>query len=106
MTPLDEIADLCVKRTLLLVRIGESRAELLICEQRISKLGVSLTGGRRLSSRELQVACYLGEGLGGKMIAAKMGITQKTVGVHKTNISLKLGVHGGLEIASWYHRHH
>ena len=46
----------------------------------------------RLSSRELQIFGLLGQGYGTREIASKLGLSRRTVNVHRENIKHKLGV--------------
>lgn len=48
---------------------------------------------RPLSSRELEVLQLIARGKSNKQIAALLGISEGTVGVHKANIMRELGVH-------------
>jgi DNA-binding NarL/FixJ family response regulator len=58
-------------------------------------------GSETLSERELQVLRLLGEGLGNKQIAARLGIAPSTVKNHLANIYPKLGVRSRVEAALW-----
>jgi DNA-binding NarL/FixJ family response regulator len=49
-------------------------------------------GAGRLTRRELQVLELLAEGLGNKIIAGRIGISERTVKFHVTRIFDKLGV--------------
>ena len=46
----------------------------------------------KLSNRELQVFGLLGQGYGTREIASKLGLSRRTVNVHRENIKHKLGV--------------
>ncbi len=46
----------------------------------------------RLSGRELQIFGLLGQGYGTREIASKLGLSRRTVNVHRENIKHKLGV--------------
>ena len=45
-----------------------------------------------LSARELEVLRYLAEGMTSKAIAAKLGISIRTVGNHRTRIAQRTGL--------------
>jgi non-specific serine/threonine protein kinase len=54
-----------------------------------------------LSSRELQVASLVAEGLSNRAIASRLHIGVRTVETHVENIMNKLGVHTRAEVAAW-----
>lgn len=92
-----------------------SKAIALVCEggrylsERLSGSLVSESLGRPLSSqaqqvagltdRELQVMRLLGSGRSTGEIAASLHISPKTVGAHRENLKLKLGVDSAAELA-------
>jgi DNA-binding NarL/FixJ family response regulator len=49
--------------------------------------------GRPLTERETEIIPLMGEGLSNKEIANKLGVTEKTVKFHASNLFAKLGVH-------------
>ncbi len=51
-----------------------------------------------LSERELEIFWLTGEGLEAKEIAARLGLSPRTVDVHRANIRLKLGLQGAHEL--------
>ena len=51
-----------------------------------------------LTPREIEVAKYSAEGLLSKEIGDKLGISQRTVETHKTNIFRKLGINTTVEL--------
>ena len=51
-----------------------------------------------LTARELEVATLMAAGKPNKIIARELGISEKTVQVHRHNTMTKLGVHSGAEI--------
>lgn len=53
---------------------------------------------KTLTSRELDVARLIVEGLNNKKIAEELGISEKTVKVHRSSIYRKLRVHTPLEV--------
>jgi DNA-binding CsgD family transcriptional regulator len=105
---LDELTELRATRTRLLGIIGATQIELGECQARIAKLGGNLynSSGKRPTPRELQIAAHLAQGQRGKDIAQQLSISVKTVDALKGTLSRKLGVHGQLQIAAWYHRTH
>jgi DNA-binding NarL/FixJ family response regulator len=58
-----------------------------------------------LTTRELDVLILLGEGLPNKVIAQRLGITEKTVKAHVTHIFEALGVTDRTQAALWVARH-
>jgi DNA-binding NarL/FixJ family response regulator len=46
-----------------------------------------------LTGREREIVKLVAEGLSSKQIAERLGVTEKTVGNHRTNLMRKLGVH-------------
>lgn len=52
-----------------------------------------------ITPREKQVVQEMAEGLSCKMIGAKLGISGKTVEVHKRNIMQKTGCCNGVQLA-------
>ncbi|MCC7684368.1 response regulator transcription factor [Janthinobacterium sp. FW305-128] len=53
----------------------------------------------RLTAREREVALLMAEGKASKVIARELGISDKTVQVHRHNTMEKLGLHSAAEIA-------
>jgi DNA-binding NarL/FixJ family response regulator len=53
----------------------------------------------RLSDRELQVFELTGDGLPTRVVAERLGLSEKTVEAHKANIKRKLGIEHGTELA-------
>lgn len=58
-----------------------------------------------LSAREREVLVLMASGLANKQIARKLGITEKTVKGHLTNIFQALGVSDRTQAALWAERH-
>jgi len=58
-----------------------------------------------LSPRELEVLGCVGEGLPNKLIARKLGISEKTVKAHLTRIFQQLGVTDRTQAALWAREH-
>ena len=59
----------------------------------------------RLSEREFQVFRMLAQGRPGKVIAADLGISQKTVTTHRARLLLKLGLRSTAELVQYAVRH-
>ncbi|OEZ51197.1 transcriptional regulatory protein TdiR [Janthinobacterium sp. MP5059B] len=53
----------------------------------------------RLTAREREVALLMAEGKASKVIARELGISDKTVQVHRHNTMEKLGLHSAAEVA-------
>jgi len=53
----------------------------------------------RLTAREREVALLMAEGKASKVIARELGISDKTVQVHRHNTMEKLGLHSATEVA-------
>jgi two-component system response regulator NreC len=54
-----------------------------------------------LTGREREVLKLFAEGRSAKQVAAHLGLSVKTVGVHKTNLMRKLDVHDRAELVRW-----
>ena len=61
--------------------------------------------GPRLSDRERQVLALVVDGLPNKLIARKLGISERTVKAHLTRIFEQLGVSDRTQAALWAQRH-
>lgn len=59
---------------------------------------VGPTGIERLSDRELEVFECIGRGLSSQKIAEKLGMSVKTVEVHRVHIKRKLGIENGAQL--------
>ena len=59
----------------------------------------------RPTSREVEIIRLLAEGKANKEIAAKLGITTRTVETHRAKIMLKLGLHSLAEVIHYAIRH-
>ena len=64
-------------------------------------IAMKLAAGRRdpLTKREREVAEKLAQGMAVKEIAAELGLSPKTVHVHRANLLEKLGVSNDVELA-------
>lgn len=58
-----------------------------------------------LTAREREVLALVGEGLANKLIARRLGISEKTVKAHLTSIYASLGVGDRTQAALWAERH-
>ena len=58
-----------------------------------------------LSDREREVLLLIAEGLANQQIAAKLGIGEKTVKTHVSNILAKLDLEDRTQVAVWAWRH-
>ncbi|MET7991694.1 response regulator transcription factor [Amycolatopsis sp. NPDC005232] len=59
----------------------------------------------KLTDREREVLRMVGEGLPNKSIARRLGITERTVKAHLTNVYQRLGVTDRTQAALWAQRH-
>ena len=60
---------------------------------------------QELTGREREVLALVGEGLPNKVIARRMGISEKTVKTHLTNVFQRIGVSDRTQAALWARRH-
>ncbi len=58
-----------------------------------------------LSARELEVLKAVASGRSGKEVAARLGVSERTVGTYRTRITQKLGLRSAVEIARYAMRH-
>jgi DNA-binding NarL/FixJ family response regulator len=58
-----------------------------------------------LSARELEVLSMVAEGLPNKLISRRLGISEKTVKAHLTNVFRTIGVTDRTQAALWAQRH-
>ncbi len=61
--------------------------------------------GVPLSARELEVLALVGQGLSNRLIARRLGIAEKTVKAHLTNVFAQIGVTDRVQAALWWQRH-
>ena len=61
--------------------------------------------GPDLTPREREVLALLGEGLTNRLIARRLGVSEKTVKTHVGNVLAKLGVSDRTQAALWAVRH-
>lgn len=71
-------------------------AEALQAQQKRSDAGAALAG---LSPREQEVARLVAQGQPNKLIAAALGISEKTVHIHRQHVMEKAGVSSAAELA-------
>jgi DNA-binding NarL/FixJ family response regulator len=65
----------------------------------------SSTAPAELTDREREVLVLLASGLANKQIARRMGISEKTVKAHLTNVFQRIGVRDRTQAALWAERH-
>ncbi|QXC62374.1 response regulator transcription factor [Aquihabitans sp. G128] len=63
------------------------------------------SGGAKLSDREVEVLRLVAEGLANKLIARRLGITERTVKAHLTNVFSRIGVTDRTQAALWARDH-
>lgn len=68
--------------------------------ERVRQLGEIARRFEGLTKRELEVLAELVKGLLNKQIAAKLGISERTVKMHRTSITTKVGVHSAAQLAT------
>jgi pimeloyl-ACP methyl ester carboxylesterase/DNA-binding CsgD family transcriptional regulator len=68
-------------------------------------LGEPAAGGPRLTSRELEVAGLVAEGLTNHSIATRLSVAPRTAEAHVENIRRKLQVRSRAQIATWVTEH-
>jgi two-component system invasion response regulator UvrY len=59
---------------------------------------------KRLSDREMEVACMLARGTQVKNIAFELGLSVKTISTHRTRLLEKLGLSNNIELANYFSR--
>lgn len=62
---------------------------------------LSADGVHALSDRELEVFQEIGEGSGTREIAAKLGLSVKTIETYRAHIKTKLGIRDAAELSKW-----
>ena len=75
---------------------------------RVAREVLAARGGRRaggLTDRELEVLGLVRGGLPNKLIARRLGISEKTVKAHLTNVFQRIGVSDRTQAALWAERH-
>lgn len=58
-----------------------------------------------LTARELEVLSLVGQGLSNRLIARRLGISEKTVKAHLTRVFTQVGVTDRVQAALWWQRH-
>jgi DNA-binding NarL/FixJ family response regulator len=61
--------------------------------------------GHELTTREREVLSLVGAGLPNKLIARRLGISEKTVKAHLTNVYQRIGVSDRTQAALWAQQH-
>jgi DNA-binding CsgD family transcriptional regulator len=61
----------------------------------------SLEAVKVLSAREIEVARLVAEGFSSKELAARLGLSVRTVEKHRANIMEKVGVHEVASLVRW-----
>ncbi len=78
------------------VKDGSAQEELAVLEQRLndvlSSFCADLTQDARLSPREIEIADLIRAGRSSQQIASILGITEKGVNFHRSNLRKKLGI--------------
>lgn len=69
-------------------------------EAQRSRLGAVSKRFASLTKREMEVLCEVVRGRMNKQIAAKLGISERTVKMHRTAITTKVGVHSAAQLAT------
>lgn len=62
--------------------------------------GMNASNGMHLTARELQVFSLIGEGLTVSGIAARLGVSVKTIEAHRENIKNKLGLQSAAHVSA------
>jgi DNA-binding NarL/FixJ family response regulator len=73
--------------------------------QAVVEARVETRPARELSDREREVLILVASGLANKQIARRLGISEKTVKTHLTNIFQRIGVTDRTQAALWAERH-
>jgi DNA-binding CsgD family transcriptional regulator len=55
-----------------------------------------------ITPREVEILRLIGAGLADKQIAARLGISHRTVGTHLERLFVRLNVHSRSQALSWY----
>jgi DNA-binding NarL/FixJ family response regulator len=58
-----------------------------------------------LTAREREVLALVGQGLSNRLVARRLGIAEKTVKAHLTNVFAQIGVTDRVQAALWWQRH-
>ncbi len=71
----------------------------------LSARSAAPTAGEQLTAREREVLELVASGLANKQIARKLGISERTVKAHLTNIFQRIGVTDRTQAALWARKH-
>jgi DNA-binding NarL/FixJ family response regulator len=66
-----------------------------------ARIGLRLDGGRHLTPHQLTVAKYIGIGLERNEIALAMGVSLRTVDMHRENAIRALQLRNNVDLAKW-----
>lgn len=80
-------------------------ARVLLDRQRESAPTPGRGGAAKLSDREVEVLRLVADGLANKQVARRLGITERTVKAHLTNVFSRLGVTDRTQAALWARDH-
>ena len=69
------------------------------------RLANGATAPAELTDREREVLVLLASGMANKQIARRLGISEKTVKTHLTNVFQRIGVRDRTQAALWAERH-
>lgn len=72
---------------------------------RSSGSAAGASGGVTMTDRERQVLLLVSDGLANKQVARRLGISERTVKAHLTNIFQRLGVRDRTQAALWAREH-
>jgi DNA-binding NarL/FixJ family response regulator len=84
---------------------GEAPLNPRAAAELLAARGTRTTGVTGLSAREREVLELVGRGLANKQIARRLGISEKTVKGHLTNVFQAIGVADRTQAALWASRH-
>lgn len=78
----------------------------LISARRGNRPGESAAAnGTALTTREREVLALVGQGLSNRLIARRLGISEKTVKTHLTSVFAAIGVSDRVQAALWWTQH-
>lgn len=87
------------KDQVLLDAVARAVAQSVADSRRARQSSAALSALAALTAREHEVALLMAEGKASKIIARELGISEKTVQVHRHNTMAKLGLHSAAEVA-------
>ena len=92
----DELA-----RAIYTVRANQVYLHSYALQQLTTRLAEVATPPPRLTAREQQVGALIASGMSNKEIAAELGMSEKTVSVHASNLMAKLGLRSRTQVARY-----